>query len=271
MDNWTISDLLVTAAGLILTWIGGAVALFYSNRRAAQKRQEAKDLADAAERQQEIDRNRKDDEIRTTLINEVIRRNDELANQIERLNDERLSEILNLQKDLKSEKDRNQIREEGLQRQLNETVEELKNQLNIAAVERTEYRRRIDEHSQETTRVIENQGRTLAIAEQLGKENEELRRRVGELETKVSGYATLQEQLTDVLKENADLKARVKHLEEQLVEKDQEIALLKVGMEAIKNKPVAAGEVSSDPTVTEEITLPEIATTIVKPEGNDPL
>lgn len=260
MDNWTISDLIVTALGLILTWIGGAIALFYANRRAAQKRQEAKDVADASERQREIERNRKDDEIRTALTNEVIRRNDELANQVERLNDERLAEILKLQGDMKAERERNKIREDGLQRILDGLTNELKQNLEVQTREREFYRRRIDEHSAETNKVIENQGRTLAIAEQLGKDNEDLRRRVSELETKISGYATLQEQLADALAENARLTTRVEHLEKQVLERDAEIAGLKADIEALKPKE----------NLNPVLTAPDSAI-VSKPEGGSPL
>lgn len=255
MDNWTISDLIVTALGLMLTWLGTAATLFIASRRAAQKRQEAKDVADALERQREIERNRKDDEIRTVLTNEVIRRNDELANQVERLNDERLSEIMKLQGDMKAERDRNKTREEGLQRILDGLTNELKQNLDVQTRERDFYRQRIDEHAKQTSQVIHNQGKTLAIAEQLGKDNEDLRRRVSELETKISGYATLQSQLADALAENAHLTQRVEHLEKQVLERDKEIELLKADIEALKPK---------------EITLPEIVN-VPMPEGNSPL
>lgn len=258
MDNWTISDLIVTALGLMLTWLGTAATLFIASRRAAQKRQEAKDVADASERQREIERNRKDDEIRTALTNEVIRRNDELANQVERLNDERLSEILKLQSDMKAERDRNKIREDGLQRILDGLTNELKQNLEVQTREREFYRKRIDEHAAETSKVIENQGRTLAIAEQLGRDNEDLRRRVSELETKISGYATLQAQLSDALAENARLTTRVEHLEKQVLERDAEIAGLKADIEALKpkenNNPVAMSN-----------------TIVIQPEGNNSL
>lgn len=261
MDNWTISDLIITLLINAVGWTSGAIGLFYARRKAAQKRREDQAHAEAAERQREIDRDRKDDEIRQTLINEVIRRNDELANQVEKLNEERLEDVRKLQGELKTEKERNQTREEGLQRALGDITLELKQNLDIQTKEREFYRQRIDEHAAETSKVIENQGRTLAIAEQLGKDNEDLRRRVGELETKVSGYATLQKQLAEALEENVKLSARVEHLEGQIAIKDAEILALQTDIASLKSK--------SDSPVNPPIIEGHFTAETLPPEGGN--
>lgn len=254
-----ITELIVTA---LITWAGSYVGLLVTTRRAAAKRRDEAAAAKVEADRQETAHRKHDDDLRLALTNEVIRRNDELANQVERLNDERLAEIMKLQGDMKAERDRNKAREDGLQRVLDGITAELKQNLEVQTREREFYRQRIDEHAQETSRVIENQGKTLAIAEQLGKDNEDLRRRVSELETKISGYATLQKQLSDALAENARLTARVEHLEKQVLERDAEIAVLKADIESLKPKdnhnPVAV------------LVAPEGAVT-PHPEGDSPL
>lgn len=280
--NWSGMEIgtetLVGGATLLFIQIGLLIANYFRQRQ--------------SKRDAEIERERKDDEMRQILTNALIGINDKTAKSLENLRSKMEENEAKYRDDLKVIEQRHKQERQGDLQTIRTLETELKEQLDAAARDREYYRKTINDIRDDSRKLMEIASDAQKEAERSQLEKEKLSQDNNSLAVTVTGQREQIIQLTTRLEhlqeernqlqrdleilqatqqENEQLRAEILALKEQIRLKDVEILRLNLEIETLKRgniNPVITSASNHVGQLTSAGVAGELAKS--KPEGNEP-
>lgn len=272
------TETLVGGATLLFIQIGLLIANYFRQRQ--------------SKRDAEIERERKDDEMRQILTNALIGINDKTAKSLENLRSKMEENEAKYRDDLKVIEQRHKQERQGDLQTIRTLETELKEQLDAAARDREYYRKTINDIRDDSRKLMEIASDAQKEAERSQLEKEKLSQDNNSLAVTVTGQREQIIQLTTRLEhlqeernqlqrdleilqatqqENEQLRAEILALKEQIRLKDVEILRLNLEIETLKRgniNPVITSASNHVGQLTSAGVAGELAKS--KPEGNEP-